>query len=317
MSFSRKSMSQQSKNILKRYIKTESRHIEKNTHQIIGTKRTGKIHSIATFNKYVSCLKLAGIWAEKEYNITQIKQINSKIALKYLQHRAKNNIGQKQLNADRSALIFIVGELPMVKQLPEPTVNSKQRLHSSSKVTRYYTQEQVYKIIQHLEPLMALSTKIAYHAGLRAHELLTVSTLKEDTIDQHRSWHPDRFHSADGIRYIVIGKGGLKREVLIPKNLSIELEKYKLINQKTIMDRGIKYRQSYSIHGGLLWSKKFSTVSKKILGYSSGAHGLRHSYAQNRLQTLIADGFKKEIAKKIISQEMGHWREDIINTYLR
>ena len=103
----------------------------------------------------------------------------------------------------------------------------------------------------------------------------------------------------------------------LPNRLEIELEQYRLEQPKTTIDRGINYKQHYDIDGGKKWSEKFTRASKKVIGYSAGSHGLRHSYAQNRLSELKAQAFDTDTAKTIISQEMGHWRKDIINAYLR
>jgi hypothetical protein len=312
-----KSMKVQSKKVLKKFLSTTSRHHRKKLLGRRGTESTGKIHSIATFNKYSQSLKLTGEWAKEKYQISKIKEITPEIAKAYLNYRVKNQIGQKQLNADRSALLFIVDELPRVQQNNEITIYSKQREHSSSTASRYYSQKQFEHIINNMKPKTKLSTEIAYHAGLRSHELLTLSKPDDQQKDQNRIWHPDRFHSRTGIIYLVTGKGGLIREVMLPSHLSIEIEKYRLERPKIAIDRGINYKQYYNIDGGKKWSEKFTRVSKKVIGYSAGSHGLRHSYAQNRLSELKSQAFDTDTAKKIISQEMGHWRKDIINAYLR
>ena len=49
----------------------------------------------------------------------------------------------------------------------------------------------------------------------------------------------------------------------------------------------------------------------------NGTHGLRHNYAQDRMSTLISQGKSYREALHIVSEEMGHHREDITETYLR
>ncbi len=53
----------------------------------------------------------------------------------------------------------------------------------------------------------------------------------------------------------------------------------RLESGRVVTDRGITYRQHYDIGGGNAWSKSFSETSSRALGWSHGAHGLRHSYA--------------------------------------
>ncbi|MDF5193233.1 site-specific integrase, partial [Vibrio parahaemolyticus] len=72
----------------------------------------------------------------------------------------------------------------------------------------------------------------------------------------------------------------------------------------------------YNIAGGHKFSDAFSKASSRALGYSNGAHGLRHSYAQNRYEQL-ANHFERIDVMTIISQELGHFRPDITEVYLR
>lgn len=113
------------------------------------------------------------------------------------------------------------------------------------------------------------------------------------------------------------GKGGLSREVLISHGLSRQLEARRLDRVLTVRDRGINYQVHYDIGGGNGWSKSFSKTSMTELGRSNGAHGLRHAYAQDRLDQLHRLGYSTQDAKQIISQELGHFRESVVALYLR
>lgn len=94
-----------------------------------------------------------------------------------------------------------------------------------------------------------------------------------------------------------------------------------------VRDRGVLYTSHYDIGFVHAWSQSFSDASKRALDYSTGAHGLRDSYAKNRLYELIkqlenhssAPGLRHvhEVALLLLSQELGHFRIDITFTYLR
>lgn len=73
---------------------------------------------------------------------------------------------------------------------------------------------------------------------------------------------------------------------MIPHDLVARLEARRLEAARAVTDRGITYRQHYDIGGGNAWSKSFSEASNRALGWSLGAHGLRHGYAQERLWKL-------------------------------
>ena len=59
----------------------------------------------------------------------------------------------------------------------------------------------------------------------------------------------------------------------------------------------------------------FSKTSSHVLGWSRGGHGLRHTYAQERMKEITKIEYER--ALKIVSQEMGHFRPNITLIYLR
>lgn len=84
-----------------------------------------------------------------------------------------------------------------------------------------------------------------------------------------------------------------------------------------MIDRGVYYIQKYDIGGGRSWSQSFSAASKRQLGFSNGAHGLRHSYVQGRMKELMLRGNFFDEAKQTVAQEVGHFDQDTTEVYLR
>jgi integrase len=181
---------------------------------------------------------------------------------------------------------------------------------------RTYTAEQVKLVMEAQSQRNAVSTELAYKCDLRAHELLTIRRQEERPANERR-WAEDRFSGREGIRYTVEGKGGLVREVLVPYDLAQRLEERRLAVAETVKDRQIAYESCYDIGGGQAWSQSFSAASRRALGWSRGAHGLRHSYAQERVEELQRSGKSFEQALAAVSQELGHFRPDITLDYLR
>ncbi|HHG89814.1 MAG TPA: site-specific integrase [Devosia sp.] len=303
-----KPMGSQARAVLKAFLSLTSRHAAKQAEGIRGSRSTGRIHSLATFNKYATALKQAGDWAKEAVGLRHLKAFTPELAQQYLTDRAAQGIGQKQLDTDRNALEFITGKGSLVRE----RALTQSELHS-----RAYSPAQIRLIAAHQSDRNALATELAWRAGLRAHELLTLQRAGEARAASHRHWSPDRFLGRDGERYIVTGKGGLRREVMIPHDLAARLEARRLETGRVVVDRGITYRQHYDIGGGNAWSKSFSEASSRVLGWSHGAHGLRHSYAQERMQKLQGLGKAYYPAREILSQELGHFRGDIVEVYLR
>lgn len=183
--------------------------------------------------------------------------------------------------------------------------------------TRSYTQAQVGRIALAQSERNSLATQIAHCSGLRAHELLTIRPENERPAATHREWRPERFAGREGERYTVAGKGGLVREVLLSRELAARLEATRLGEPRPVTDRGVNYRQQYDLAGGRARSQSFSAASQRELGFSNGAHGLRHSYAQERMEELQGRGMSYEQAKGTVAQEVGHFSAETTEAYLR
>ena len=271
----------------------------------------GKIHSRGTARAYQQALTGAAQWLKDKYHNQSLERMTAEQAIRYLQERALV-VRQKTLDLDRQALQVLphVGKLERIKS---PLDRSP--LETSG---RAYTPVQVEMIAAAQSERHALATEIAYGAGLRGHELLTLRRADKQPASTHREWSAERFEGRpDTVRYTVDGKGGLVREVALPLQLSERLEERRWEKPKTVTDRGIRYTQHYDLGGGLAWSRSFSAASKRSLGWSTGGHGLRHRYAQERLDELQRAGHAYKGALETVSQEMGHFRPDITEVYLR
>ena len=276
------------------------------------------LQSVGTYRDYRDCLKSFAQYI-KDNRLGDLRQSTREIAERYLNDR-KSDIKQKTLDQHRQAIqaFFVAkGELNKGEKLEIVKSTVETKLES-----RAYTPEQVAAISQHQNERNALATQIAYASGLRAHELFTLRPVNERQADiRHYSDGSvkaldTKFQGRQGEIYTVVGKGGLIREVLVPKELANRLEERRLNEPVKVRDRTVFYQSTYDIAGGKNWSSSFSNASKETLGWSTGAHGLRHSYAQERMVEL-REYCPYEKALETVSQEMGHFREDITEVYLR
>ena len=272
--------------------------------------REGRIHSLGTARTYSDSLKgVASYMADHQLEPCGkgLASLSPETALLYLEDRAQE-VGQKQLDKDRQAMQMLLGEkLAVVKSELEEVLKS-----------RAYTQQQIQMIAKAQSNRHALATLVAADGGLRAHELQTLLPVEERLPSGHRSWSSERFEGrSDVSRYTVQGKGGLVREIAIQNKLADQLTMSRLCKPRVVTDRDIFYVQHFDIGGGHRWSDSFSKASKRELGWSSGGHGVRHTYAQTRMRALQLLGFNYEQSLGIVSQEMGHFRQDITEVYLR
>lgn len=265
----------------------------------------GRIHSLGTARGYEQALKGFADYL-RQHRLGDLRSASEEEARHYLAERSQL-VGQKTLDLDRQAIQIHLGQkLEIVSSSKESTLS-----------TRSYTLAQVERIANAQSEANSLATRLAYHAGLRAHELLTLRTAGERSASGHRQWSAERFTGREGDRYTVVGKGGLVREVVLSRELVMALEARRLEEPRLVIDRGVHYSQHYDIGGGRAWSQSFSSASKRALGFSNGGHGLRHSYAQERMNELQQQGMRYGQAKATVAQEVGHFDKDTTEAYLR
>lgn len=265
----------------------------------------GRIHSVGTARGYGQALKGFTDYLQR-HRLGDLHSATLEMTQQYLADRA-GMVAQKTLDLDRQAMQMHLGiRLEVVKSERETILS-----------TRSYTPAQVDRIASAQTERNSLATQIAYDSGLRAHELLTLRPASERQASSHREWTSDRFAGRVGERYTVEGKGGLIREVMLSKHLANRLEARRLNEPNQVTDRGVHYTQQYDLGGGRTWSQSFSAASKRELGFSNGAHGLRHSYAQNRMQELQCSGMQYDKAKGTVAQEVGHFDKETTEAYLR
>lgn len=286
------------------------------------------LRSVGTVRNYEAALTRVAQHMREE-RLGALVDLDPVAALDYLRRRA-TAVGQKQLDMERQAIQSMLrhvtarlgeGEtLAVIKSTAEQSPGKPG--HPSlgrrlSEESRLYTREQIALIAARQTGHNSLATEIAAAAGLRAHELLTLQRTHRQLADT-RPAHERKFSGLreSSVGYTVRGKGGLVREVRLPLPLAKRLEARRLSEPRRVTDRGVHYRQHYELGGGQPWSKSFSAASKTALGWSRGAHGLRHAYAQQRLAALQRD-LPREAALVVVSQEMGHFRPDITLIYLR
>ena len=282
-------------------------------------QKAGIIQSVGTNRNYKECLQHTAQWI-KDNKLGDLRHLDRATADRYL-NEVKSVYSQKTLDMHRQAIqahFHATGVLAPKETLPVTKSDVRTVLEH-----RAYTSEQISMVRAAQTERNAFSTELAHAAGLRAHELLTIRPLSEQPADVRR-YEDGSIKSLDtkwkgreeGVPYSVVGKGGLTREVRLPRELADRLEARRLDVPAAVRDRGVNYVKHYDIAGGQPWSNSFSAASQRALGWSSGAHGLRHSYAQERLQEL-GRFCPYEKALETVSQEMGHFRAEITEVYLR
>lgn len=273
------------------------------------------------------------------------------IVMDYLKDKIRNQYSQKSIELDVQALNFWFNDKKCYKFIQNQDAHNRQvnklggnlslsellkRMaeldneslikfldhNKASHLSKTYSKEQIEIIMSHVSPRNAFAIKLCWSAGIRVHELLTIRRLDECN-PTFRELHgikkqaqQFKFLGLDGELYVVKGKGGLIRIINIPSEIAEELETFRLPSKYTTKDRHIKYPSLYNIGGGNALSKSFARASKCWLGWSKGIHSLRHDYAKKRLNKVFNLTGDYDLARAVVSQELGHFRLAITDVYL-
>ena len=134
------------------------------------------IHSIGTARSYQQALTLFCRWIQGRRD-GDLRSADPVLVQEYLSER-QTKVGQKTIDRDRQAAQFLLRRLGVDIKLRRvfSTFRSRRNL---AKKPRGYSPEQVDAIAARQSLRTSLATQIAYAAGLRAHELLTIRRVSD------------------------------------------------------------------------------------------------------------------------------------------
>lgn len=281
------------------------------------TRRDHRLSSVGTERSYRGSLKKFTDWLQAEKTGADLGTATTEHARAWLEQRAEE-VAQKTLDRDRQSLNMWYqhrGEPLDAKKSDYQSQVDRRGLGDQSRV---YSNQQIDAIAERQQDKHAIATRIASEAGLRASELATIARPDEQPRSPGRPWRDDRFTGREATeRYTVVGKGGLIREVALSKETAAQLESRRLAEPRQVKDREISRMLRYEIGFGQAWSQNFSDCSQSVTGWSAGAHAVRHVYAQERIEELQQRGYGYDDARAVTAQELGHWKAETTESYLR
>jgi integrase len=283
------------------------------------SKASGAIlRSDRTVDRYKGDLARAAEAIQKEFGIKRLKDITQVQAQTYIDQRLKDKIRVRTIQGYAKALEL----LPNVADLIVPSRATD--LCDKPTGTRAYTMAQINEIQKLLNsPKSQLACQIILESGCRAQDLASLRLDQENSIANARltKLHSDRFAGREQwVKVNFIGKGGHEYVSTISLSTAKILEKIRLENPRDFRERqqeNVVAKQYYDLPAGKVLSTQWSRAADQALGLKRGLHGLRHSFAQERLKDMQRAGMVWEKALECVSQQMGHYRASEVKTYLR
>src|SRR5262249_38641662 len=137
-----------------------------------------------------------------------------------------------------------------------------------------------------------LATQIIVESGCRTQDLASMCLASECPLKKARltKLHTDRFAGReDWVKVSFIGKGGHEYMSTISPALAKRIEAFRLYEHRPFRERNqenVVTQQYYDIPAGRRLSLIWTAASKHTFGFSRGIHGLRHTFAQERVKAM-------------------------------
>lgn len=279
------------------------------------------IHSVSSHRTYAATLAVAYKEINQQRPLKKLRDITLRDIERWMATRKQQNLATSTLLRDRRVMRLLLIALGREDEAEHSIFGVKPQRGQKGRLAtalRYYTEGQWGRIAFHQNARNRLATELAARCGLRAQGLLTLMPPGLREKSTARSWRADRFAGMQAIElWTVKEKNGLVREVAMPEDLAQQLRARAYDTPRKIIDRGLNFETLFDVGGGRCWSGSFTQASRRVLGWSAGGHGLRHTYADGRVEQLQTLGYSYADAMEITSQELGHFRARVTHAYLR
>ncbi len=283
------------------------------------SKASGAIlRSDRTVQRYQGDLGRAAEHIQQKYGVIKLKDITHTKAQTYIDQRLKEKICVRTLQGYAKALEL----LPLVNKLTLPS--RKTDPNDKPKERRAYTIEQINEIQKNLPSFAAkLATQVIVESGCRSQDLASMCLESVRPVKNARltKLHADRFAGReDWVRVSFIGKGGHEYTSTISHELAKNVEKFRLYEGRDFRERNqenVVTKQYYDLPAGWKLSLIWTEAAKRTFGFSRGIHGLRHTFAQERVRMMQMLDMTWDKILECVSQQMGHYRAEQVRTYLR
>ncbi|MBS7298556.1 MAG: tyrosine-type recombinase/integrase [Eubacteriales bacterium] len=264
-----------------------------------------KVGSFKTRERYAKAFKRFMVFLSEEYHLQKLSNISEKHILSYLEYMQKKGLAASTVKTELAAIRFFHDNMPYTRnELP-----SNKQLQLAKRtfggVDRTWTNREfnimVGIAIENNHNDFASIMTLARYAGLRLEECFRI-----DTNDARKALEEGRLY--------VKGKGGLTRYVPINESISVILRN---TLRTTPIGQKLFVRPSDKTHLAMKRLQCFIAYHRKsFTDRRITFHGLRHTYAHEQYDKFIQHGYSDYKARKLVSELLGHHRDDVTRIYL-
>lgn len=299
--------------------------IERQIDKIFRHTRQGSYGTRARYRG--TCINFGKFLADR-YKMQNVKNLGDKHVVAYIKHRQEQGLAPKTIKNDLAAIRYLHDQLPRTRN----NLSSNQKLQQkyslkfektpNIKGNRAWTQQEYENAkniaIQQGKPDYAHILTLARTMGLRITEAVAVSRAQAERALREGIYHVGKE-----------AKNGKERDV--PLSLEVrrvfqEKLKETARGNRLFIDVKAGEKTHEVVYRAEKWLEDIRGRAETQEGRESRwwhdkstppltYHGLRYSYVQERMEHLQNEGFSRDAAAQIVSQEVGHERIEVISIY--
>jgi hypothetical protein len=265
---------------------------------------SAKVHSLRYKDEIWKTGQALGNFARERFGIKDMQAISREVVDSFIQEK----IDQRVTYGTISNYVSHLSKLQVGLEAIEVKLPEHQHLYSREdlKEIREYAREHASKSIKgprnYIAPEKIIGGIERYDVQLGARVQLELGLRAEEAI---RIFPKQITKGENGSYFLTIqGKGGYFLTKELPRPLENDLRRY--IAQNGALN--VKYDA---------YLRNFKKAVEQSGEKWHGTHGLRHNFAQNRMREYQSEGMDRKEALRAVSEDMGHHRPEITETYLR
>ena len=262
-----------------------------------------KVGSFKTRERYGKAFKRFMVFLAREYRLQKLCNISEKHILAYVSYMQNKGLSASTIKTELAAIRFFHDNMPYTRSELPTNEDMDLKKRSFGGVDRTWTTPEFNHML-----IAAIDNKdyqailcLAQYAGLRLEECFRIDT-------------NDAKNALETGELLVKGKGGLWRYVPINESIKITFRDMLKI---TPVGEKLFVRPYDKTHLAMKRLQCFIAYHrKKFTENTITFHGLRHTFAHEQYNKFIEEGYSDFMARKKVSELLGHHRDDVTRIYL-